>query len=72
MDTDKLGRITRRAYLLELAIAGLEAEAGHSSPTDPQRHYEPVRELADDIHDALRDELDAALVAGTKRLRVAK
>jgi hypothetical protein len=48
MDTDELGRITRRAYLLELALAGLEAHARHSSPTGPQRHYEPVRELADD------------------------
>jgi hypothetical protein len=66
MDTDKLSRITRRAYLLALAIAGLEAHARASSPADPQRHYEPVRELADEIYTALHDELDAALI---KRLR---
>jgi hypothetical protein len=61
MTADKLGRLTRKTYLLELALAGLETHAGHSSPTDPQRHYEPVRELADEIYTALHDELEAEL-----------
>jgi len=55
MDMDELCRITRRAYLLVLALAGLEAQAEHSSPAGPPRHYEPVRELADEIHAALAD-----------------
>jgi hypothetical protein len=72
MDTDKLSRITRRAYLLDLAIAGLEADAMHSTPSDPQRHYEPVRELAYEIYTALHDELKAARETDDKRLRAAR
>ena len=44
-----------------------EAKA-RSSPVDARRHYEPVRELADEIHTALR-ELAAARPA-ERRLRV--
>ena len=51
MDTDKLDRLTRKTYPLELAIAGLESHARHFSPTDSQRHYEPMRELADETPD---------------------
>ena len=65
MDTDKL---IRHAYLLELALAGLEAHAEHSSPVDARRHFEPVRELADEVHTALR-ELAAARPRGTAAAR---
>jgi hypothetical protein len=66
MDADKLERLTRKTYLLELALAGLEAHAGHSSSTDPQRRYEPVRELADEIHSALRELRECEI---TRRLK---
>ena len=66
MDADKLERLTRKTYPLELALAGLEAHAEYSSPSDHPRHYEPVRELADEIYSALREERACEI---TRRLK---
>ena len=66
MDADKLERLTHKTYLLELALAGLEAHAEHSSPPDQQRRYEPMRELADEIYSMLRELRECEI---TRRLK---